>query len=83
MSTDEGKDKAIYKVVMDHEERYSIWPADRENALGWKEAGKTGTEQECLAYIKEAEKGKGPRSHEKEAEQHASEEETGGTRGDL
>ena len=41
------------KVVMNHEEQYSIWPADRENALGWRDAGKTGTKAECLAYIKE------------------------------
>ena len=43
----------IYKVVVNHEEQYSIWPADRENALGWRDAGKTGTKQECLDYIEE------------------------------
>jgi MbtH protein len=50
---DEKEDKTIYKVVVNHEEQYSIWPANRENALGWKDAGKTGTKDECLAYIKE------------------------------
>jgi len=50
---DEQEDKTIYKVVMNHEEQYSIWPADRENALGWNDANKTGTKEECLAYIKE------------------------------
>ena len=35
MDRDEQEDKTIYKVVMNHEEQYSIWPADRENALGW------------------------------------------------
>src|ERR1700693_629624 len=49
----EREDKAIYKVVLNHEEQYSIWPAHRENALGWKDAGKSGTKDECLAYIKE------------------------------
>ena len=43
MSHDEQEDKTIYKVVLNHEEQYSIWPADRENALGWNDAGKTGT----------------------------------------
>ncbi|KYF74645.1 antibiotic synthesis protein MbtH [Sorangium cellulosum] len=38
---------------MNDEEQYSIWPADRENALGWKDAGKSGNKEECLAYIKE------------------------------
>jgi MbtH protein len=53
MSTSESEDTRIYKVVMNHEEQYSIWPADRENALGWNDAGKSGTKAECLAYIKE------------------------------
>ena len=42
-----------YKVVVNHEEQYSIWPVDRENAPGWKDAGKSGSKDECLAYIKE------------------------------
>ncbi len=46
-------DKTIYKVVINHEEQYSIWPAHRENALGWRDAGKEGDKEECLAYIKE------------------------------
>jgi MbtH protein len=50
---DEQEDKTIYKVVLNHEEQYSIWPDYRENALGWKDAGKNGTKEECLAYIKE------------------------------
>ena len=53
MSREETEDKTIYKVVVNHEEQYSIWPADRENALGWNDAGKSGTKEECLAYIKE------------------------------
>jgi MbtH protein len=53
MTRDENEDTTIYKVVLNHEEQYSIWPADRENALGWKDAGKTGPKAECLAYIKE------------------------------
>jgi MbtH protein len=50
---DETEDTTVYNVVVNHEEQYSIWPADRENALGWKAAGKTGTKEECLAHIKE------------------------------
>lgn len=53
MYRDETEDTTIYKVVVNHEEQYSIWPADRENALGWNDAGKSGTKAECLAYIKE------------------------------
>src|SRR2546430_16423512 len=49
---DENEDKTIYKVVVNHEEQYSIWPADRSNAPGWRDAGKTGDKAECLEYIK-------------------------------
>jgi MbtH protein len=45
------EDLTVYKVVMNHEEQYSIWPADRENALGWTDAGVSGTKKECLAHI--------------------------------
>jgi len=53
MNNEEKEDNAIYKVVVNHEEQYSIWPADRENALGWRDADKSGSKAECLAYIKE------------------------------
>lgn len=55
MSNDKAAidDHTIYKVIINKEEQYSIWPADRENPLGWTEAGKTGPKAECLAYIEE------------------------------
>lgn len=49
----EDEDKTIYKVVVNHEEQYSIWPEYRENPAGWNDAGKVGPKAECLAYIKE------------------------------
>lgn len=52
LSTDTD-DKTIYKVVVNHEEQYSIWPEDRENPLGWFDAGKAGPKDTCLAYIEE------------------------------
>jgi MbtH protein len=50
---DEREDTTIYQVVVNHEEQYSIWPADRELPLGWRAAGKSGPKDECLTYIKE------------------------------
>jgi len=50
---DEDDDDRRYKVVINHEEQYSIWPADRENPLGWKSIGFEGTKQECLDKIEE------------------------------
>jgi MbtH protein len=46
-------DPTIYTVVVNHEEQYSIWPEFKEIPAGWKAAGKTGSKEECLAYIKE------------------------------
>lgn len=34
MNSDGEADDIIYKVVLNHEEQYSIWPADRENPVG-------------------------------------------------
>lgn len=53
MRDEPGQDGATYKVVLNHEEQYSIWPARRENALGWRDAGVEGSKAECLEYIKE------------------------------
>jgi MbtH protein len=53
MHEEDREDSNIYKVVVNHEEQYSIWPADRESPLGWKDAGKSGPKAECLSYIKE------------------------------
>ncbi|ERN42080.1 hypothetical protein KR51_00012520 [Rubidibacter lacunae KORDI 51-2] len=53
MTIENSSESQRYKVVCNHEEQYSIWPADRENALGWNDAGLSGTKQECLDYIEE------------------------------
>lgn len=78
----EREDTTIYKVVVNHEEQYSIWPADRENPLGWNDAGKQGTKDECLAYIKEVWTDMRPRSLRQKMEETAQNEEPG-FRGDL
>ena len=53
MNINDQDDSTIYKVVVNHEQQYSIYPANRTNPLGWNDAGKTGTKAECLAYIEE------------------------------
>ena len=53
MDREDREDNTIYKVVVNHEEQYSIWPADKDNPLGWRDAGRSGTKAECLAYVKE------------------------------
>ena len=46
-------DTLIYKVVVNDEEQYSIWFVDRDAPPGWKEVGKQGPKDECLAFIEE------------------------------
>lgn len=48
---DAAQDSQTYKVVENSESQYSIWPADRENPMGWSDVGKSGTKEECLADI--------------------------------
>jgi MbtH protein len=46
-------EEAIFRVVVNQEEQYSIWPEHREIPAGWRAVGKTGKKKECLAYIEE------------------------------
>jgi MbtH protein len=68
---DEQEDLTTYKVVINHEEQYSIWPAHRENAPGWRDAGKSGTRAECLAHIEEVWTDMRPLSVRREMEEAA------------
>jgi MbtH protein len=41
----------LYRVVMNDEEQYSIWRADTDPPLGWRDAGFKGAKDDCLAHI--------------------------------
>jgi MbtH protein len=49
MAIDE--DATIFAVVVNHEEQYSIWHADKTIPEGWRESGFSGKKSECLAHI--------------------------------
>lgn len=70
METNQPTD--IYNVVVNHEEQYSIWQTEREIPKGWKTVGKSGTKEECLAYIKEVWTDMRPLSLRKKMEQQTS-----------
>jgi MbtH protein len=53
MSNNNQEDNTLYRVVVNHEEQYSIWPDYKEIPGGWKAVDKTGDKQACLDYIKE------------------------------
>ncbi|WP_406369777.1 MbtH family NRPS accessory protein [Streptomyces sp. NBC_00647] len=50
---DEQTDDRVYRVVLNDEEQYSIWAADRDLPAGWHAEGTEGTRQECLDRIEE------------------------------
>jgi len=50
---EDKEDITNYRVVVNHEEQYSIWPVYKEIPAGWRDCGKSGPKQECLDYIKE------------------------------
>lgn len=74
MSEEDREDTTIYKVVVNHEEQYSIWPEYKENPLGWRDEGKTGLKAECLAHIGEIWTDMRPLSLRKKMEEAASQE---------
>jgi MbtH protein len=54
-----------FKVVINHEEQYSIWPADRALTERWREAGFAGTEDEAWQYLEREWRDITPRDRER------------------
>jgi MbtH protein len=46
-------DDVVFRVVMNDEEQYSVWPADRDLPPGWSATGVSGSSADCLAHIDE------------------------------
>jgi len=53
MPRSDQDESPAYRVVVNHEEQFSIWLANKPLPIGWTDAGKTGSQSECLSYIKE------------------------------
>ncbi|GAA3279688.1 MbtH family protein [Streptomyces lavendulae] len=49
----ENRPETVHRVVLNDEEQYSIWWADRDLPAGWHAEGTEGTREECLARITE------------------------------
>ncbi|MGM1058476.1 MbtH family protein [Saccharothrix sp. Mg75] len=50
---EERTDQRTYLVVVNDEEQYSVWLADRDLPAGWRAEGTRGDREECLAHIGE------------------------------
>ena len=53
MNHEQTEPNATYKVVVNHEEQYSIWPNYKQIPAGWRPAGFEGEKAQALAWIKE------------------------------
>jgi MbtH protein len=51
MRMSEQTDQETYLVVVNDEEQYSIWWADRDLPAGWTTEGFSGARQDCLDHI--------------------------------
>ncbi|MFD7449831.1 MbtH family protein [Kitasatospora sp. NPDC059827] len=58
----EPDDDRRYLVVLNDEEQYSVWPADRDVPAGWRAEGFEGTRQACLEHVSEVWTDMRPRS---------------------
>ncbi len=67
----ENEDTLTYRVVVNHEEQYSILPEYKDNPAGWRDAGKAGPKSDCLAYIKDVWTDMRPLSLRKKMEEFA------------
>ncbi|HEY8260416.1 MAG TPA: MbtH family NRPS accessory protein [Methylosinus sp.] len=45
------REDTIFRVVLNHEEQYSIWPDYKPIPEGWRDAGVSGDKRTCLAHI--------------------------------
>lgn len=48
-----GSDPVLYTIVVNSDEQYSIWPAERDLPDGWHAIGITGDREGLLAYARE------------------------------
>jgi MbtH protein len=51
MSADENEESRQYRVVVNEEGQYSIWPVDGPALRGWQTVGAPGSRSGCLAEI--------------------------------
>jgi MbtH protein len=55
-------DDRIYRVMVNDEDQYSIWPADKPVPAGWRPVAEPGSKASCLSYITEVWTDMRPRS---------------------
>jgi MbtH protein len=44
----------VYRVIVDAQDRYSLWPLHKDGVAGWRDTSITGTREHCLAEVRQA-----------------------------
>ena len=45
------REDGTFKVLVNHEEQYSLWPEFKAIPGGWRDTGVTGNKQHCLDHV--------------------------------
>jgi MbtH protein len=53
VSQTRNETEALFEVLVNNDEQYSLWPADKTVPAGWFKSAKQGGKAACLAYINE------------------------------
>jgi MbtH protein len=67
--TGEERDDRDYTAVVNDEEQYSMWLADRKPPAGWRRTGEVGSKADCLAFIEKVWVDMRPRSVRRDTEE--------------
>lgn len=41
----------LFRVVVNDDDQYALWPLYRDGAPGWRDTGVSGSREQCLAYV--------------------------------
>ncbi|WP_027468174.1 MbtH family protein [Deefgea rivuli] len=47
------REDGTFKVLVNHEDQYSLWPDFKAVPGGWTDTGVKGNKQHCLDYVKQ------------------------------
>jgi MbtH protein len=42
----------VFKVVVNHEEQYALWPINKDIPEKWRDTGIAGSKEDCLVYVR-------------------------------
>ncbi|WP_129780148.1 MbtH family protein [Peristeroidobacter soli] len=45
------REDGVFKVLVNHEEQYSLWPQWKQIPGGWTDTGVQGDKQRCLEHV--------------------------------